>query len=113
MRNLTAFARYTFADPDTIAIERSWNVGFKWRGPLAARPQDAIALGWTRGRLANKYRQQLVDPARAEEALELSWRVEVSPWLAIQPDIQRIRNPGGNASASTVHIVGARFEIVF
>ena len=113
LRNLTAFARYTFADPDTIAIERSWNVGFKWRGPLAARPQDAIALGWTRGRLANKYRQQLVDPARAEEALELSWRVEVSPWLAIQPDIQRIRNPGGNASASTVHIVGARFEIVF
>lgn len=113
LRNLTAFARYTFADPDTIAIDRSWNAGFKWRGPLAARPQDAIAVGWTRGRLASKYRQQLVDPARAEEALELSWRVEVSPWLAIQPDIQRIRHPGGNASASKVHIVGARLDIVF
>lgn len=113
LRNLTAFARYTFADPDTIAIDRSWNLGFKWRGPLASRPQDAIALGWTRGRLANKYRQQLTDPAKAEEALELSWRVEVSPWLAIQPDVQRIRHPGGSAAASAVTIVGTRFDIVF
>jgi porin len=113
LRNLTAFARYTFADPNTTAIDRSWNLGFKWRGPLASRPQDAIALGWTRGRLADKYRQQLSDPARAEEALELSWRVEVSPWLAIQPDVQRIFHPGGNAAASAVTIVGARFELVF
>lgn len=113
LRNLTAFARYTFADPDTIAIDRSWNLGFKWRGPLASRPQDAVAIGWTRGRLSSKYRQQLGDAAKAEEALELTWRVEVSPWLAIQPDVQRIRHPGGSAGASAVTIVGARVDIVF
>jgi len=45
LRNLTAFGRVTRADGDTEAIARSWNVGLKWRGPLADRPQDSITLG--------------------------------------------------------------------
>lgn len=113
LRNLTAFGRYTFADPNTIAIDRSWNVGLKWRGPLADRPQDSITVAWTRGQLADKYRQTLVRPARSEQMLELAWRVELSPWLAIQPDYQYIKNPGGEASAKSVRIIGARFDLVF
>lgn len=113
LRNLSAFARYTVADADTVAIDRSWNLGLKWRGPLAHRPQDAITVGWTRGGLAGKYRRTLTDPASAEVAFEATWRIELSPWFAIQPDYQVIRNPGGEADAKTVRIVGARFDFVF
>ena len=113
LRNLSAFARYTAADSDTVAIDRSWNLGFKWRGPFAHRPQDAITVGWTRGNLSGKYRRTLSDPADAEISFEATWRIELSPWFAIQPDYQVIRNPGGEADAKTVRIVGARFDFVF
>ncbi len=113
LRNLSAFARYTAADSDTVAIDRSRNLGFKWRGPLAHRPQDAITVGWTRGDLSEKYRRTLSNPAVAEIAFEATWRIELSPWFAIQPDYQVIRHPGGEANAKTVRIVGARFDLVF
>lgn len=113
LRNLTAFARYTFADPDTIAIDRSWNVGFRWRGPLAQRPQDSITVAWTRGQLADKYRSTLGHPADSERMLEMTWRVELSPWLAIQPDYQVIRNARGESGARPVRVLGARFDLVF
>ncbi len=113
LRNLTAFARYTFADPNTIAIDRSWNIGVKWRGPFADRPQDSVTLAWTRGQLADKYRQTLDTPARSEQMMELAWRFEVSPWLAIQPDYQYIRHRGGDATAKPVRVLGARFDLVF
>ncbi len=113
LRNLSAFARYTIADPDTIAIDRSWNLGFKWRGPLAHRPQDSISVGWTRGELADKYRRTLSNPASAEQAFEATWRIEMSPWFAIQPDYQYIRNPGGESNAKPVRLIGARVDLVF
>ncbi len=112
-RDVSAFARYTFADPNTIAIDQSWNIGLRVRGPLASRPNDTLAIGWTQGKIAGKYRRQFSDPASAEEAIELSWRIALTPWLAVQPDAQRIRNPGGNAAASAVTVVGARLELVF
>ena len=113
LRNLSVFGRYTLADPNTIAIDRSWNLGFKWRGPLAHRPQDAITIGWTRGQLAEKYRRSLDRAANAEQAFEATWRVELSPAFAIQPDWQYIRHPGGEAAAKPVRVVGARFDLVF
>lgn len=112
-RDVTAFARYTFADPDTVAIDRSWNLGLRVRGPLASRPQDALVLGWTHGRISDKYRRLQADPASAEDAYELLWRIELSPWLAVQPDLQYIRHAGGDAAARPVTVIGARFELVF
>ncbi|MBI2307194.1 MAG: carbohydrate porin [Rhodocyclales bacterium] len=113
LRNVTAFARYTFADRDTIAIDRSWNLGLRVRGPLASRPLDTLVFGWTRGRLAGKYRQLQAGAAAAEESIELTWRFEVAPGVALQPDLQRIRHAGGSAAAHPVTVVGMRLDLVF
>jgi porin len=113
LRNLTAFGRLTRADGDTEAIARSWNVGLKWRGPLAGRPQDSITFGWTRGRLSESYRRMLGSATRDEQAFEATWRIELSPWCAVQPDYQVIRHAGGNADARPVRVIGTRFDLVF
>lgn len=112
-RDVSAFVRYTFADPNTIAIDQSWNLGLRVRGPVASRPQDTLVIGWTQAKIASKYRRQFADPASVEEEMELSWRIALSPWLAVQPDAQYLRNPGGNAAAKAVTVVGARLEVVF
>lgn len=112
-RHVSAFARYTFADPDTTAIDRSWNLGLRVRGPFAGRPLDTLAFGWTRGRVADKYRQVQPGMGKAEEAFELSWRFELAPGVAWQPDLQRIRRPGGSDAARPVTVAGMRLDLVF
>jgi porin len=116
-RNLTAFGRYSFADSDTISIDRTINLGMRILGPFASRPRDIVAVGWTRARLASKWRTQQAasgtDTVTAEDALEISWRAALTRWLAIQPNYQRIRHPGGTAAAPTATVVGARIEVTF
>ena len=36
-------------------------------------------------------------PVRDHEAvLEISYQIQVTPWMTLQPDLQRIFHPGGN-----------------
>lgn len=116
-RDVTAFGRYAFSDGNAIAIDRMWNLGLRIRGPLAGRPDDSLALGWTRGRLSPKWRAVQaaagIDTAPAEEAFEITWRAALRPWLALQPDLQYIRHPGGAAAARSATLIGARIELTF
>jgi len=50
---------------------------------------------------------------RDEQAFEATWRIELSPWCAIQPDYQYIRHAGGSADVRPVRIIGTRFDLVF
>jgi len=47
----------------------------------------------------------------AETAVELTYRAVIAPWFAVQPSLQVIQNPGGNATAPTVTAGLLRFEI--
>lgn len=116
-RDVTAFARYSFNTGDSTAIDRMWNIGLRIRGPLASRPDDSLAMGWTRGRLAPKWRalQAIAgtDTVAAESALEITWRIALAQWLQLQPNLQHIRHPGGTATARNATLVGARIELTF
>ena len=68
------------------------------RGWLSAKWRDAQAVGGT----ATEH---------AEDALELSYRFSVTLWLAIQPNVQYVRNPGGTNGASNAKLIGVRLEL--
>lgn len=114
-RDVTAFGRYAFSAGDSTAIDRMGNLGMRIRGPLASRPDDSLAIGWTYSRLASKWRsaQRVAGSAteNSEDAFEVTWRVAITPWLALQPDIQYIRNPGGTSGPSNARLIGARLEL--
>lgn len=46
-----------------------------------------------------------------ESIVELTYRVNVSDWLTLQPDVQYIRHPGVDAQLSSAWAVGLRFEV--
>lgn len=114
-RDLTAFARYSISDGHATAIDRMWNLGVRLRGPLAGRPDDMLGIGWTRGRLAPGFRAAQaatgVGTATAEDALEITWRAAITKWLALQPNLQAIRHPGGASASSRARVVGIRMEL--
>ncbi len=116
-RDVTVFGRYAFSDGNSIAIDRMWNLGVRLRGPLASRPDDSLAVGWTRSRLAPKWRavQAAAGTATvaAEEAFEVTWRAAITQWFQVQPNLQHVRRPGGTATARNATLIGARMEITF
>lgn len=114
-RDVTAFGRYGFSTGHSTAIDRMANLGLRIRGPIASRPDDSLAIGWTHSRLASKWRsaQQAAGTgtASSEQAFEITWRAAITPWLALQPDYQYIRNPGGTSGASNARLIGVRLEL--
>jgi len=116
-RDLSAFARYSISDGNSTSIDRMWNLGLRLRGPLASRPDDALLIGWTQARLASKWRTVQAtagtDTAAREEAFEITWRAALTPWLALQPNLESIRHPGGGATTPRATVLGFRVEIAF
>ncbi|MDK9701662.1 MAG: carbohydrate porin [Sulfuritalea sp.] len=114
-RDVTAFGRYAFSSGHSTAIDRMWNLGVRVRGPFAGRVDDSVAVGWTRGRLAPKWRALQAaagtDTAAAEDAVEITWRVAIRQWFQLQPSLQHVRHPGGTAAARHATLIGARVEL--
>jgi carbohydrate-selective porin OprB len=111
-RFLSGFARYTWGDGDSTAVKNSLNLGLHLKGPLASRPDDIVGLAWSRAGMSQKWRDVQAVPAdtkSSEDALEITWRFAVTPYLAIQPNYQYIRNPGG-ASAPNAKLIGVRVD---
>lgn len=115
-RHLSAFVRHAFTDGDSTPIRAQLNLGVSLRGLLEGRGDDVLALAWTQARLADKYRAARwrdagIASTRHESAVELTYRAQVTPWLAVQPDLQWIRHPGGRAASARTTVAGLRLEI--
>ena len=114
-RYISGFARYSFGDGRSTAIKNTLNLGTHVRGPAASRPDDIIGLAWSRASLSDNWRKvQAVGgtaSSRNEDALEVTYRYRLSPWLAIQPNAQYIRSPGGVAGTASANLIGVRLEL--
>lgn len=128
-RGLTAFAQYMVSDTATAQIRRWYALGGVYQG-IGGRAQDSIALGYVGAdinrRLVDARRAALagaqVPPAsplyrlsQAEELFELSYSVQVNPWLMIRPDVQYIVNPGTFAYTRTDNAwaLGVQAKVTF
>lgn len=109
------FARGGVAHGPTLPIKAALQTGFVVNGPLSGRPDDTLGLGLAAAWLSNGARGERSlagdRPARAEVQAELSYRAQVTDRLAIQPDVQVIRNPDGLANRWGA-TVGVRVEVL-
>jgi porin len=57
----------------------------------------------------------IADPltVASETVIELTYLTNITPWLAIQPDMQVFANPDGNSTRSALVAGGARFLLSF
>jgi len=113
-RDLSAFVRYGFTDGRTNTLDYSLSVGLSLRGPFAGREKDTFGIAATRGHAGPQGRAQLAaevgEPlaANAETAVEVTYRAQLAPGIALQPVLQRIFNPSLYLPNSTV--AGARLQ---
>ena len=114
--SLSAFARYGETDGNSTAIDAYYNLGVRIQGLLPGREEDIFGVAHTRARAGDKFRVSQasagIAAAAAESATELSYRIQLNKWLALQPAIQWYRNPGADKTVTDATVIGFRLELV-
>jgi porin len=128
---LSGFARIGAATPgDRNLVALYVDAGLTYGGLIPGRDNDTAGIAVAYARIGNNARGLDRDtqfftgnpafPIRsAEVVMELSYQVQVAPWLTVQPDLQYIFNPDGgvlNPKASLRRdavVVGLRSALTF
>lgn len=84
-------------------------VGVEWTGPLPSRDFDVLGLGVFSCDLSDE--RDAGTPAD-ETAIELFYKVQLTPWVSLKPELQLVRNPGGQ-EVDDVLVGLLRVEIAF
>lgn len=117
--DLNGFVRIGFADPDIHQIARYQGIGVVLSGPLFAGAAQEEQLGIAVGAVTNGTPFRNMQAAagtrveRRETAIELTYRIQVNSWLALQPDVQYIINPGTDPALDNALVMGLRFELAY
>lgn len=105
-QGLGLFVQYSWSPPDHCVPNEYLGGGLVYRGLLEGRDEDVIGVGVARLEFS-----ECLPDADAETAIEVFYRVQLSPWTMVQPDVQFIASAGGTGRDALV--VGVRFEMVF
>ena len=111
-QGLSGFVRFGTASADVNQADWCGSFGLRYHGLIARRDDDIAGIAVTENHASDKYRR--VNHADSHETdWELTYRARVNGWLALQPSVQYIINPGMDRSLDNAWVVGARVEVVF
>lgn len=114
---LVAFFRLGFSDGDTTAFDYSWSAGAVYTGLIPGRDSGKLGFGVSQAGLSKKFRDASATagtPLRSRETgFELTYRDEIFPGVALQPNLQYFINPGADPSLRDLVVLGLRLELSF
>ena len=112
---LAGWLRFGIADTRYNAVASYLGGGLVYAGPLPARKADLVGLSFAMANFSDRYRlaQSLAGrPTDARELIvEAGYLVAAAPWLSIQPDVQFVMSPGGDARIGNAVVAGLRVKI--
>lgn len=124
---VTLFGRYGHQLKGKVRFDRALTLGGELDGNLWGRAADSLGLALGALRTSADFRNDspTVDAnadavpdfgyqaSGAEQQLELYYRFKLNSHVELTPDLQWIRQPGGNAGAATVKVLGLRAKLGF
>lgn len=111
-QGMALFARYGVAESRINQVDRYFGSGMVYTGLIPGRDQDKLGLAVAVASNSDEYKRSDNAISDEEIAWELSYRVQITPWLAIQPDVQYIINPGTNPSLDNATVFTTRLELI-
>jgi porin len=106
-RGVRMFLVYGRTQQSITPIYQHFGGGVTWTGPLAARPEDIVGFSPQYAQLS----PQAGLPFPYELAMETFYKLKVTAWAALQPDLQYIIHPGGQYANALVGTI--RMEVNF
>lgn len=115
-RQATAFARLGVSDGDTTDFDSGWQAGVLVEKVFASRPDSAFSFGVNQAYFSKKARAAAIDAGgrlkRAESAIEVTYSDRIGP-VTLQPDLQYVIDPGGDAGIGHALVAALRVSFGF
>jgi porin len=115
--SLSAFFRYGIASTKTNQYGNSLGAGLVYVGLIPKRPKDRLGFGIARASAGGEHLANQLSLgnalAKTETAYEFSYRMEVRPGIAVQPDFQIVKNPSLDTVRRSAKVGAIRFELSF
>jgi porin len=112
---LTPFVAFSWAPPDVNEQEWFVDAGVLWEGVVPGRPNDVIGLYGVYGRTSSDLRRAqraMGKPGQSYEAIvELNYRIDVFPWLYIQPDLQGVIDPNATGRVDDALVLAVQVGV--
>lgn len=113
----TGFLQAGLGDDRVNRFGSYFGAGLTAVGLFDGRPNDELGLSIAHARNGSHYlssqRMQALPVTRAETAIELTYLIQVNPWLALQPDLQYIIRPGTTPEIPNARVFQLRVEMSF
>lgn len=106
------WARLGFADRRTSHVAHQISGGIAAQGLILGRPDDVLALAISTVRLHSGDRATF-DHTKSETNIELTYQMNLSDTVMLQPDLQYVINPAFDPGKSGVVLVGLRLNMSF
>lgn len=116
-QGLSGWLRFGLADPRFNPVRSYLGGGLVYTGPLPGRDEDQIGIAVARVRFGERYRRASALAGQSLEAgetnIEITYRMPLTPWLTLQPDVQYVLDPSGVPGRRNALAIGLRTEIGF
>jgi len=113
-QGLTGFLRLGAADKKINQLDCYLGFGLVYTGLIPGRDDDVLGLGVAYAHNGTLFREALgPETFAAETAIELVYHAQLTPWLALMPELQYIIHPGTFAGIGDALVLGVRCEIGF
>jgi len=117
-QGLAGFVRFGTASNDINALDWTASLGLRYHGLIPGRDDDIAGIAVTVNHAGDKFRRAsraIGDPTTEHDETdwEFTYRAQINPWLALQPNVQYIVNPGMDRTLENAWIMGFRTEVAF
>jgi porin len=114
-RGLRLFLRAGRAQPDMNPVASYFGTGAVYSMLSSAGREHQVGFAIANARLGSPFlreqREAGIDAVASERNYELTYRVVVAEWLALQSDVQYVRHPGMVQSVDSGWSMALRFEV--
>jgi porin len=107
-RGIGLFLMAATSDGAVSQIDGNLGGGIVWTGPIPGRDHDVAGFGIQAAHLSSSAGFK----TDHEVAFETFYRVQLTPWFSLKPDMQYIASPGGNGTPDAL-VATLRIEVDF
>jgi len=111
-RGLGAFLQVGGVPDDRNEVDFYLGGGIHYQGIIPSREDDILGLAVAHASISDDLKD-IEKRDSHETAVELTYRSQVLPWLAIQPGVQTIFNPSADSTLDNAIVSIIRFQINF
>lgn len=110
-KTVGAFVQAGVADGRVSAISRHIGAGVVATGFVPGRADDAFGVGVTTIRFGDVAMEDAA--LHGEFNVGAFYKIAMTAWMAVKPDVQVIFHPEGSAARSPIAVATVRFEVAF